>query len=111
MSDLSVETTGDVRVIRPGARLNLVAAPRLRELVTKEVASGHRRFVVDLGATEFMDSSGLGALIAALKTARQAGGDLRIAATPEQPRMVLQLTNLDSVLHSYGTVDEAVRGI
>lgn len=96
-------------VVRPRGRLNMVAAPRLRSLLTETVQSGRTRVVVDLSATDFMDSSGLGALIAGLKTARQAGGDLRIAQVTPQVAMVLQLTNLDRVLRSYDTVEAAFR--
>ena len=62
-------------------RLNMVGAPKLREVVAKVVGEGSNHVVVDLGGTEFMDSSGLGALIGCLKLARQAGGP-RHAALP-----------------------------
>ncbi len=100
----------DAVVITPQGRLNMVAAPRLRSLLTETVKGGRRRVVVDLSATEFMDSSGLGALIAGLKTARQAGGDLRIAQVTPQVAMVLQLTNLDRVLRAYDSVEAALDG-
>jgi anti-sigma B factor antagonist len=58
-----------------------------------------------------MDSSGLGALIAGLKSARQAGGDLRLARPNEQVRTVLSLTNLDRVLRARDTVDGAYDGV
>ena len=94
-------------VIRPQGRLNLLAAPRLREVVAQSVTSGRPNIVVDLAGTTFMDSSGLGALVAALKSARQGGGNLRIAGLTPQVQMVLTLTNLDRVLRPYATVEEA----
>ena len=63
--------------------------------------------MVDLGGTEFVDSSGLGALIGGLKVARLAGGDLRIAASTDAVRKVLKLTNLDRVLRDYPTPESA----
>lgn len=98
-----------VAVIRGEGRLNMVSAPLLREAVTEAIASGRPRIVVDLSGVEFMDSSGLGALVGCLKSARQAGGDLRIAAPSEQVVMVLQLSNLDRILTSYGSPEEAYR--
>jgi anti-sigma B factor antagonist len=82
-------------------RLNMVAAPKLKEVISSEIGAGARQIVVDLGKTEFMDSSGLGALIGCLKMARQAGGDLRISNVPAQVLMVLQLTSMDRVLTPY----------
>ena len=99
---------GDATVIRVRGRLNMVAAPRLRTLVGETVSGGRVRIVVDLGETDFMDSSGLGALIAGLKTARQAGGDLRIARPTPQVETVLKLTNVDRVLRPHSSVEGAL---
>lgn len=97
----------DIAVIRVQGRLNMVAAPELRDVVSRVVASGRPRVVVDLAEVEFMDSSGLGALIASLKTARQAGGDLRIAAVGDQVALVLQLSNVDRILKPYADANAA----
>jgi anti-sigma B factor antagonist len=98
-----------VMAIAGEGRLNMVSAPALRAAVEKEISAGHTRVVVDLAGIEFIDSSGLGALVGCLKGARQAGGDLRIAAPNKQVTMVLQLSNLDKVLKSYSTAQEAYR--
>lgn len=96
-------------VVRTSGRLNMVAAPALRETVERVVTrDGRAHVVVDLAATTFVDSSGLGALISGLKTTRAAGGDLRIAAVPAPVLTVLRLTNLDRVLRPYASVDEAL---
>jgi anti-sigma B factor antagonist len=100
-------TDPSTAVLHPTGRLNMVAAPAFKDLVEETVAAGRARIVVDLGEVTFIDSSGLGALIAGLKTARQAGGDLRIADVPEQVMTVLRLTNLDRVLRAHPTVAEA----
>jgi anti-sigma B factor antagonist len=103
-------TSGAVAVIRPEGRLTATTVPQLRKAVDDLVAAGNVRIVVDLGATEFVDSSGLGALIGGLKAARLAGGDLRIAAMTEPVRRVLKLTNLDRVLRDHPTVESAFDG-
>lgn len=63
--------------------------------------------MVDLSAVPATDSSGLGALIDGLKAARQAGGDLRLAAVNQHLRSALELTNLDRVLKSFDTAEQA----
>ena len=90
--------TGEVAVIRPHGRLTMITTAELRTLVADTVGGGRTHVVVDLSRTEFVDSSGLGALISGLKTARQAGGDLRIAGAGPQVEAVLDLTNLRRVL-------------
>jgi anti-sigma B factor antagonist len=99
-----------VTALRLDGRLNLVSAPQLKAAVTTAVQDGYPRVVVDLSAVTFLDSSGLGALIAGLKATRQAGGDLRMTGANEQVRTVLRLTNLDRVLRPYETVEAAVDG-
>jgi anti-sigma B factor antagonist len=97
-----------VAIIRLRGRLTMLSTSELRALVSDTVTDGRNRIVVDLSDTEFIDSSGLGALIAGLKTARQAGGDLRIACPTEQVEMILKLTNLDRVLRPYSSVQGAL---
>lgn len=100
----------DTVVLRPDVRLNLVVANDLRDQLRDLVHRGYSRIVVDLSGVESIDSSGLGALVAGLKAARQAGGDLRITGPGSQVVAVLELTNLDKVLKSAPTVEEAFDG-
>lgn len=95
-------------VVALTGRLDLGAAGQVRELFAGLIKQERRRIVVDLGDVDFIDSSGLGALISGLKAARVAGGTLVIARPNEQARLVLELTTLDRVLVPYGTVDEAL---
>ena len=108
--DLEKSIDGEVAVLRCTGRLNMSAAPGLRIAVDEIVGQGTSRIVIDLSDTSFVDSSGLGALVGGLKSARQAGGDLRIAGAPEQVRTVLALTNLDRVLTPHRTVADASHG-
>ena len=91
-----LEETG--AVIVPRGRLTLTTAPQLRDAVTDLVEAGRTRLVVDLGSLEFVDSSGLGALVGGLRTTRAAGGDLRLANAAPSVATVRRLTNLDRVL-------------
>ncbi len=99
----------DIAVIRGDGRLNMVSGPDLRDTVKRAIDQGRVRVVVDLSGVQFMDSSGLGALIAGLKSAREHQGDLRIAAPSKQVSMVLKLSNVDSILTPFDSVEEAYR--
>lgn len=93
--------------IQPTGLLNMVAAPALRERLRELVEAGNSRIVVDLVDVESVDSSGLGALISGLKSARLAGGDLRIARPGPQVLTVLEFTSLNRVLQAYDSVESA----
>jgi anti-sigma B factor antagonist len=107
----TVETMPAYAEVNGTGRLNMVSAPRLREIVAEVVAGGRNHVVVNMAGTEFMDSSGLGALIGCLKVARQAGGDLRIANVQPQVKMVLELTSMERVLTPYESVEAAVADV
>jgi anti-anti-sigma factor len=92
-------------------RLEMGDAMTLRERLLQLVASGRSRLVVNLAGVTFVDSMGVGALLAGLKAARRAGGDLRLASPPEQARMILRLTVLDSTFRLYVTEAEALEGL
>jgi anti-sigma B factor antagonist len=108
MTEFSMQTLDNgIEVIRPERRLNMVSAPRLASVVGGLIAAGRTRIVIDLSGTEFIDSSGLGALVSCLKKTRQAGGDLRIAGPTQHVLTVFKLTNLDRVLKTVPTAELA----
>ena len=100
--------TETVAVLRCRGRLNMVAADRLNIALNRLLEAGRHRIVVDLAGVSFIDSSCLGALIAGLKKARHANGDLRICGAQPAVLTVLSLTNLDRVLPNYETVELAM---
>lgn len=99
-----------VSVVHLGGRLDITSAAEAKRLFAETVEGGISRLVVDLADITFIDSSGLSALVSGLRTSRQAGGDLRIAAAGDQPTAVLALTTLDKVFRLYPTVGEALDG-
>ena len=101
---------GGEAVLHPVGRLDLLTAATIKQRLGQAVAEGRKRLVVDLGDVSFIDSSGLGALISGLKSARAAGGYLRIARASEQARLILELTTLHRVLPPFATVEEALAG-
>lgn len=87
-------------------RLDAVTAPELKARLKDLVAAGHAQLVADLVDVSFIDSSGLSALVAGFKAAREAGGTLKLAGLNEQTRLAFQLTRLDRVFDFYtGEVD------
>ncbi len=91
-------------------RLDLASASIFKNQVTELLEDGASIVILDLGEVPFVDSSGLGAIVAGLKAARQGGGDLRLAGAQEQMRFLLELTTLSSVLQPYATIEEAEYG-
>ena len=68
-----------------------------------------KNYVIDLGQVDFMDSAGLGTLIAVLKRISEQGGDMKIANLQKKPRMVFEITRAYKVFEIYETVEDATR--
>jgi len=63
---------------------------------------------IDLSKVKWMNSSGLGALMAGLTTLRNAGGDLKLANVTKKIESLLLITKLITVFETYESVDRAV---
>jgi anti-sigma B factor antagonist len=100
---------GGATVIAATGRLDMVAAPQLKALVQSAVSKAKTPVIVDLTAVQFIDSTGLGALISGLRATRQVGSDLRIAGAGTQVLSVLAMTRIDKVIHPYPKVEDALR--
>jgi len=64
--------------------------------------------VLQLDQVEFVDSSGLGALVRLMQSARSKGGDLKLSGVPPKIRKTLEMTNLLSQFETYESVEEAI---
>lgn len=100
-----------VTVVAPTGRLDVAGAPALKDAISEVVKVGSPRIVIDMEGVSFVDSTGLGSVIAALKQIRGSQGELRLAAPNQQVRVVLELTTLDRVFPYYATVEEALAGL
>ena len=102
------EHRAGVTVVVPSVqRLDAAVAPAFRQAVVDRVARGERRLVMDLGRGEFMDSSGLGALVSILKAAG-AEGAMSLCQAGASVSALLTLTRMDRVFRIVPTRDEAV---
>jgi anti-sigma B factor antagonist len=97
-----------VTVVAPSGRLDVAGAPALKAAIGDAVKTGAPRLIIDMEGVSFVDSTGLGSVIAALKLVRSSKGDLRLAAPNQQVRVVLELTTLDRVFAYYPTVEDAL---
>jgi anti-sigma B factor antagonist len=104
------QTEEGVVVVAPTGRLDVAGAPALKDAMSRLPKEGPTRVVIDMEGVSFVDSTGLGSVVAALKQLRNIHGELRLAAPNEHVRVVLELTTLDGVFPYYATVEEALTG-
>lgn len=97
-------------VLAVSGEVDVATVPRLREQLHGLVAQGDTQIVVDLDNVEFLDSTGLGVLVGALKRVRSSGGELYLVCTQPRIRKVFEVTGLTKVFSIHDSVDEAVAG-
>lgn len=78
---------------------------KLHELVN----SGKKQVVVDLAKVEWMSSVGLGMLISALTTVKNAKGELKLANVTESIKSLLTITRLVTIFDTHDSVDKAIK--
>jgi anti-sigma B factor antagonist len=106
---LDVREVADWTIVDVKGEVDLYTSPRLREKIVELVEDGHIRIVVGLEDVSFLDSSGLGALVGALKRVNERGGRMVLAVPEGSPLKVLTITGLDKVFPIHPTVDDALR--
>lgn len=94
-------------VIEIGGEIDVYTAPRLRESIVAAVEAGHHRLIIDVQAVQFLDSTGLGVLVGALKRVRGEGGSLDIVCTQERILKIFEITGLDKVFGLHTSVEAA----
>ena len=95
-------------VLAVTGEVDVATAPRLREQLVALVTEGRHRIAVDLEGVDFLDSTGLGVLVGALKRVRTHEGELALVCTQPRILKVFEITGLTKVFPMYGSVDEAV---
>lgn len=106
--ELDYQQQGEVTVVKVReARIDARVAPEFREALAGTLAQGYRRIVLDVSGVSFIDSSGLGAIVATLKAAGRAG-DVVIAGARDPVTTLFRLTRMDKVFRLLPTAAEAV---
>jgi anti-sigma B factor antagonist len=89
-------------------RFDAKAASEVRQLLQQVLDFGYHNLLIDMSAVTFMDSSGLGVLISALRKCRAAGGNLSLCCVPESVSLVLSLTSMEKVLTCFDDLETGI---
>jgi len=102
---------GEITAVRLIGEIDVFASPEVKTALCSLVKEGHTLLVIDFSKVAYIDSTGLGALVAALKTARENGGSIAIVCTNPQIRRIFDITGLVKVFGMYDDVESARTGL
>ena len=102
------ENNDEAVVITTPERFTVEVASEFKELLNKLVKDQNYKFVIDLSATKYMDSSGLGAIVSRIAATRANHGDIRLANPSKFVEELLDLTQLMRILKIYKNTKSAI---
>ncbi|MFA3917456.1 STAS domain-containing protein [Ruegeria hyattellae] len=105
---LSSRVAGDARIITVSAdRIDAAMAIQFKEDMRTQTADSTGRVILDLSRVEFIDSSGLGAIVASMKQLDD-GRKLDLAGLTPIVEKVFRLTRMDTIFNLFPTLDAAL---
>jgi anti-sigma B factor antagonist len=99
-----------VCVVTPAGEIDIATAPQLKSRLVGLLGEGFSRLVVDLSEVSYLDSTGLGVLVAFSRRLPE-DGEVALAQPPGAVSRLLEITGLDATFAVHATVDEAVAHI
>ena len=105
--DITTERAGGVCVVAVNGDVDVYTSPSLKARLLEVVDGECSRLVVALDGVGFIDSSGLGVLVGALRRLKERGDEMRIVCSSEQVLKIFRITGLDKVFPIVATLDEA----
>ncbi len=99
-----------IPVVELEGEVDLSTSPQFKEIVYRLIDAGRRDIVVDLDGLDFMDSTGLGVLVAVLKKMSLEGGRIRLVCSKRSILKVFNITGLDKVFAIYDNLQRCLDG-
>lgn len=107
--ELKIRKTGDTYIIDVNGEMDLYNSYKLKELVMKMLEKNIKQFIINLDQVDYIDSSGIGALIYICSTLKKMNLRLAIANIRGSVKKVIELTRLTGYFPIAETLDAALQ--
>jgi len=97
---ISIENTQQFQLVKVHGDFDAALAPEARQKFGELVTSTDKNVRMDLSKVEFIDSSGIGAIVFLYKRLRCAGYDLALEGLREQPNELISLLRIDKIIET-----------
>lgn len=106
--NFNVKDAGNIAIVELSGRLDMSNGNKLKEVVKELLQAGKSQIHVNLAAVDFVNSSGLGALVSIMKEIRLHRGRLTMSDLVEYVREIFDITQLSHIFEIYSTEREAM---
>ena len=102
---------GDTIIVEPQiTRLDMQSAPAFKQLIADQSMPG-KNIILDLQGVEFIDSTGLGALLATLRRIKETDGTMVLANVSDQTLAMFRLVKMTRIFDIYASKEEALSAL
>lgn len=106
--DIKLREVGDVAVLNLSGRLDLANGSTLKDQLKQLFTDGKSQIHLNLAEVEFINSSGLGALVSIMKEVRLIKGRLTLSNPASYVQEIFEITQLSHIFEIYSTEEEAL---
>src|ERR1700722_16669898 len=106
--DIRESSREGVEILSLKGRLTVGEASAVREKVTQVIAPGHVNVLLNLEHVEYIDSTGLGAMVICFTSLKKAGGALKLVNPNKRNVELLLLTKLHTIFEVFADEQDAV---
>mgnify|MGYP000270707606 CR=1 FL=1 len=92
-------------------KLDATVAPELKTEFITIGAGGEKNIIIDVAKTKYFDSSGLSAILTGNRVCKNVDGIFALANVQDHPMELIKISQLDSVLNIFPTIEEATDAI
>ena len=108
--EISERKVGDIIIVDITGKMVASENPgRLKDKVTSLVFQGNKKVILNLGNVSYVDSSGLGEMVACHGSAVRGGGEVKLANTGKKIKDLLIMTKLLTVFDSHDNEQDAIK--
>jgi anti-sigma B factor antagonist len=112
--DIKIETrelAKDTHAVEVQGEIDVYTSPKVKEIVTELIDKGNNHLVINLEGVRYIDSTGLGVLIGALKKVREKEGSINLVCNNPQIKKIFNITGLVKIFGIYKNEEEALKNL
>lgn len=109
--ELSMRKSGEVYIVDVKGEMDLYNAHQLKDLVNKMIEKKIQSFVINMEGVDYIDSTGIGALIAICNSLKKQGFKLAISGVHGSVKKVIELTKLIGFFPLANSLDDAIKRV
>jgi len=106
--EITVESQGKVNLLMLKGKLDLANAGKIKETVKGLLEQDRNKILFNMAGVDFINSSGLGALVSMMKDIRLRRGRLTLSDLAPYVSEIFEITQLSNVFEIYTNQDEAI---